>query len=73
MSSFLLQNFPNLFGQPLVCLLSPDQVPSNMQGETMSSLWLCLWHNICGEDVWKLLLLIVIEATKKDASHYLRH
>lgn len=28
----MFQNFPNLFGQPLVCLLSPEQVPATMQG-----------------------------------------
>ncbi|XP_025112792.1 protein SCAI-like isoform X2 [Pomacea canaliculata] len=32
-NSSAFQNFPNLFGQPLVCLLSPDQVPSNMQDQ----------------------------------------
>ena len=28
-----LQNYPNIFGQPLVCLLSPEQVPTTMQGK----------------------------------------
>ncbi|XP_076455204.1 protein SCAI-like [Babylonia areolata] len=30
-NSSAFQNFPNLFGQPLVCLLSPEQVPASMQ------------------------------------------
>lgn len=29
-NSSAFQHFPNLFGQPVVCLLSPDQVPSNI-------------------------------------------
>ena len=31
------QNFPNIFGQPLVCLLSPEQLPINLQG--LNILW----------------------------------
>lgn len=27
----LLQNFPNLFGQPFVCLLSPEVIPESME------------------------------------------
>ncbi|XP_070182651.1 protein SCAI-like isoform X2 [Littorina saxatilis] len=30
-NSSAFQNVPNLFGQPLVCLLSPEQVPATMQ------------------------------------------
>ena len=32
-----LQHFPNLFGQPVVCLLSPEQVPTTMQGKISCS------------------------------------
>ena len=31
-NSSAFQHFPNLFGQPVVCLLSPEQVPSNIPG-----------------------------------------
>ncbi|KAK7491648.1 hypothetical protein BaRGS_00017101 [Batillaria attramentaria] len=34
-NSSAFQNFPNLFGQPLVCLLSPEQVPGNMQEQQL--------------------------------------
>lgn len=27
------QNIPNLFGQPVVCLLSPERAPPTMQGQ----------------------------------------
>ncbi|XP_060600178.1 protein SCAI-like [Ruditapes philippinarum] len=30
-NSSAFQHFPNLFGQPVVCLLSPEQVPTTMQ------------------------------------------
>ncbi|XP_067661934.1 protein SCAI-like isoform X1 [Haliotis asinina] len=32
-NSSAFQNFPNLFGQPMVCLLSPEQVPTTMQDQ----------------------------------------
>ncbi|XP_041368658.1 protein SCAI-like [Gigantopelta aegis] len=32
-NSSAFQNYPNLFGQPLVCLLSPEQVPTTMQDQ----------------------------------------
>lgn len=32
-NSSAFQCFPNLFGQPLVCLLSPEQLPSTMQDQ----------------------------------------
>ncbi|KAL5011620.1 hypothetical protein ScPMuIL_010171 [Solemya velum] len=32
-NSSAFQNFANLFGQPLVCLLSPEQVPTTMQDQ----------------------------------------
>ncbi|KAJ8299935.1 hypothetical protein KUTeg_021454 [Tegillarca granosa] len=32
-NSSAFQNFPNLFGQPVVCLLSPEQVPVTMQDQ----------------------------------------
>ena len=34
MKSFY-QNFNNLFGQPLVCLMSPTSYPKSVQGETL--------------------------------------
>ena len=34
MSSSFVQHWPNLFGQPLVCLLSPEQVPSSLHGKS---------------------------------------
>ncbi|KAI8750598.1 protein SCAI [Biomphalaria glabrata] len=34
-NSSAFQNFPNLFGQPLVCLLSPEQVPVTMQDQQL--------------------------------------
>ncbi|KAK2172852.1 hypothetical protein NP493_924g01018 [Ridgeia piscesae] len=32
-NSSAFQEWPNLFGQPLVCLLSPEQLPSTFQGQ----------------------------------------
>ncbi|XP_012944072.1 protein SCAI [Aplysia californica] len=34
-NSSAFQNFPNVFGQPLVCLLSPEQVPVTMQDQQL--------------------------------------
>ncbi|CAL1546949.1 unnamed protein product [Lymnaea stagnalis] len=34
-NSSAFQNFPNMFGQPLVCLLSPEQVPVTMQDQQL--------------------------------------
>ncbi|BFZ05585.1 hypothetical protein BsWGS_08624 [Bradybaena similaris] len=34
-NSSAFQSFPNLFGQPLVCLLSPEQIPATMQDQQL--------------------------------------
>lgn len=31
--NYSFQNIPNLFGQPVVCLLSPERAPPTMQGQ----------------------------------------
>ncbi|GFR60147.1 protein SCAI [Elysia marginata] len=48
-NSSAFQNFPNVFGQPLVCLLSPEQVPVTMQDHA--------YVQFLGDDFLRLLLL----------------
>ncbi|KAK3788203.1 hypothetical protein RRG08_041209, partial [Elysia crispata] len=45
-NSSAFQNFPNIFGQPLVCLLSPEQVPVTMQDQQVKgSLFTLFLHS----------------------------
>ncbi|KAL3871080.1 hypothetical protein ACJMK2_039100 [Sinanodonta woodiana] len=45
-NSSAFQHFPSLFGQPLVCLLSPEQVPATMQDQhTKGNLFTLFLHS----------------------------
>ncbi|OWF49719.1 protein SCAI-like isoform X1 [Mizuhopecten yessoensis] len=44
-NSSAFQNFPNLFGQPVVCLLSQEQVPTTMQDHQKGNLFTLFLHS----------------------------
>lgn len=45
-NSFVFQNIPRYFGQPMVILMSPQDVPPNFQGKKKKYITLQLWFLI---------------------------